>query len=122
MITITNAFSGCPEKINDIKSITQVYVFVEEFYDGGLANFNGGSWQLDRDQNGKSWWNVVAMWHCDRGTLSFLDGHAETLKWKDIRTIKLAKESRDSGDFNQPDNPDLEYMTRRYAVPLPRKK
>ena len=110
----------CPKKSNDIKNVAQVYVFVEEFYDGKAGNFNTGSWQLDMKKNGESWWNVVAMWHRDRGTLSFLDGHAETLKWTDIRTIKFA-EFRDPSDYTQADNPDLEYMTRRYAVPLPRK-
>ncbi len=110
----------CPKKMDQVKKSATVYVFVDEFYDGKYTNCNGGSWQLDGQNNGNSWWNVIAMWHRDRGTLSYLDGHAETLKWQDQRTINFADEYRETGEYTQENNPDLEMMIRGYAVPLPR--
>ncbi len=102
-----------------IKSPGMTYVFVEEYYDGWGGNYNAGSWQLDQDNNGHSWWNVMAVWHVNSSTLSFADGHASRMKWKDKRTIAFAKD-RWNVDRDQPGNPDLEFMIKGYAVPLPR--
>ena len=109
----------CVTKISQVKQPDKAYVFVEEYYDGWYANFNGGSWQIDVDNNGQSWWNIMAIWHNDSSTLSFADSHVERIKWRDPRTREFA-ESRRDGEATQPDNPDLEFMIDNYAVPLPR--
>jgi len=96
-----------------------VYVFVEEYYDGAGSCCNGGSWQLGSGTSGAGWWNTMAVWHNWRSTLSFIDGHAEKMKWQDERTIMYAQD-RSSVSRDQPGNPDLEFMVRGYAVPLPR--
>jgi prepilin-type N-terminal cleavage/methylation domain-containing protein/prepilin-type processing-associated H-X9-DG protein len=111
----------CPTNVAQLKASGNIYVFVEEYYDGALANYNGGSWQIDRDDNGESWWNIMAIWHNESSTLSFADGHAERLRWNDPRTIEYA-ESRGSIESTQPGNPDLMYMIKNYAVPLPRER
>ena len=61
----------------------------------------------------------MSIWHNESSTLSFADGHAERVRWHDPRTIEYA-EKRDSDLAIQPGNPDLEYMIKNYAVPLPR--
>lgn len=113
------------KKLSDIKkNLPLVYVFVEEYYDGAGSCCNGGSWQLDARNNGHSWWNTMAVWHNWRSTLSFIDGHAEKMRWVDKRTILFAQDRQhpdlQPDPYNQPDNPDLDLMTRGYAVPLPR--
>lgn len=110
----------CPVNLAQLKAGGNTYVFVEEYYDGLYANYNGGSWQIDRDDNGESWWNIMAIWHNESSTLSFADGHAERVRWSDPRTIEYA-ESRGSIASYQPGNPDLKFMIKRYAVPLPRR-
>ncbi len=115
----------CPTKLSDIRrSPANVYVFVEEYYDGAGSNCNGGSWQLGSGSSGAGWWNTMAVWHNWRSTLSFIDGHAEKIHWKDKRTILYAQD-RNHPDLpgdkrSQPGNLDLEYMVRGYGVPLPR--
>jgi len=61
----------------------------------------------------------MAVWHVNSSTLSFADGHASRIKWKDKRTIAFAKD-RWTTPYDQPENPDLEFMIKGYAVPLPR--
>ena len=109
----------CPTNVAQLKAGGNIYVFVEEYYDGLWSNYNGGSWQIDQVNNGESWWNIMAIWHNESSTLSFADGHAERVRWHDPRTIEYA-EKRDTNLAHQPGNPDLEYMIRNYAVPLPR--
>ncbi|MBN1818532.1 MAG: type II secretion system protein [Sedimentisphaerales bacterium] len=113
------------KKVTEItKNLPIVYVFVEEYYDGAGSCCNGGSWQLDARNNGHSWWNTMSVWHNWRSTLSFIDGHAEKMKWEDERTILFAQDRQhpdlQPDPYDQPNNPDLELITRGYAVPLPR--
>ncbi len=113
-----NSLSGFAiKRLSEIKHPGSIYVFVEEYYDGSGANYNAGSWLLDKDNNGQGWWNIMAVWHGNSSTLSFADGHTTRKKWKDNRTLAFA-EKRD--EYNQPDNSDLMYMIKHYAVPLPR--
>jgi prepilin-type N-terminal cleavage/methylation domain-containing protein len=106
-------------RLSQVKSAGTTYVFVEEYYDGMGCNYNGGSWQLDHINynNGHSWWNIMAIWHINSSTLSFLDGHAIRKKWTDKRTKEFALKRE---EYDQPGNPDLEFMIKGYAVPLPR--
>ncbi len=110
--------SGCPLKAGKVKEPASTYVFVEEYYDGRYCNYNGGSWQIDSQNDGHSWWNIMSVWHNGRSTLSYMDGHAEIKRWSDERTLEFA-ENRVL--YDQPDNTDLMYMIHGYAVPLPRR-
>jgi len=111
----------CVINVAQLKAAGNIYVFVEEYYDGLYTNYNGGSWQIDVDDNGESWWNIMAIWHNESSTLSFADGHAERVRWHDPRTVEYA-EARDYSDAWQPGNPDLKFMITNYAVPLPREE
>jgi prepilin-type N-terminal cleavage/methylation domain-containing protein/prepilin-type processing-associated H-X9-DG protein len=113
------------KRLSQIKHQATTYVFVEGYYDGiapggGEGNpYNGGSWLLDQDHNGQSWWNVVSIWHVNSYNLSFADGHSSKWKCKDKRTIEHSK-NRKATPRTQPGNPDLEFLIKNYAVRLPR--
>lgn len=118
-----NNGEGRITKLSQIKRQATTYVFVEENYDGGAANFNGGSWRIGSTRDGasdKSWWNAVAAWHNDGSTLSYADGHSEKFKWKDKDTILFATDRSLVDSWYQPDNPDLLMMIDGYAATLPR--
>jgi prepilin-type processing-associated H-X9-DG protein len=115
------------KRLSQIKHPATIYVFVEGYYDGiapggGEGNpYNAGSWLLDQDNNGQSWWNVVSIWHVNSHNLSFADGHSSKWKCRDERTIEHSK-NRKTTPRTQPGNPDLAFLIKNYAVPLPRRR
>jgi prepilin-type processing-associated H-X9-DG protein len=93
-----------------VKSPGAKYVFVEEA-DG--RGDNAGSWVLY--PKSRTWVDPFAIWHNERSTLGFADGHSEKHTWIDQSTIDMSQKqtfyqtlySNDSGD-------DLDYMIRAY--------
>ncbi|MBN1817577.1 MAG: prepilin-type N-terminal cleavage/methylation domain-containing protein [Sedimentisphaerales bacterium] len=93
-----------------LKSPGSKYVFVEEA-DG--RGDNAGSWVIHPKSRG--WVDPFAIWHNERSTLGFGDGHAEKHDWVDQSTIDMSEDqtfykalyANDSGD-------DLDYMIRAY--------
>jgi prepilin-type N-terminal cleavage/methylation domain-containing protein/prepilin-type processing-associated H-X9-DG protein len=57
------------------------------FLDEGRLSTN--SWTIYYDE--ERWWDKVTARHGDGTNWSFADGHSEYWKWKDPRTIKIAK-------------------------------
>jgi prepilin-type N-terminal cleavage/methylation domain-containing protein/prepilin-type processing-associated H-X9-DG protein len=66
-----------------IKSPNRRVVFLDE---GRLST---NSWTIYYDE--ERWWDKVTARHGDGTNWSFADGHSEYWKWKDPRTIKIAK-------------------------------
>ena len=96
-----------------IKLLTQLprpgerFVFVDE------GKISPDSWTVHYLE--ESWWDQPTMRHGDGTNFSFADGHSEYWKWKDGRTVKLARlESDNAGsvDPHQPGNPDLHNVQR----------
>ncbi len=60
----------------------------------------------------KSWVNVPAAYHSNAGTLSFADGHVETHKWKDARTLtaRLGEAS--------PNNLDIDWLQSKSSAKI----
>lgn len=121
-ITISGRLFFPVRKYTDFQSPGDKYVFVEENYthmggdDTSLppnAGYNGGVWSFWSGSNYTSWWDPLAPWHNDRTNLGYADGHAEKLVWKDEDTVKFAYD-RKSVPYDQPGNPDQEYMSRAY--------
>ena len=116
--TIQLGLNGGPPKalkrVSSIKQPEEMYVFVEEYYDGGVFNAAWG-FNLDPINWPGGWWSTVAVWHNDSSTLGFADGHAERKVWQDERTIDLAY-CRSTEGWYQPDNLDLQYLMQRYAI------
>ena len=97
-------------KVSSIRNPGTKYVFVEEADGRGV---NMGSWVL-RPRT-REWVDPFAIWHNERSTLGFADGHAEKHQWVDESTI-IFSESQDPYyplGANEPRN-DLDYMIRAY--------
>ena len=81
------------------------------FLDEGMLSPN--SWTIWYDQ--ERWWDQITARHGDGTNFSFADGHSEYWKWKDTRTIEIAKMDYDywqgtgrNGNLStNPGNPDL---------------
>jgi len=113
---LNSAHPKSVKRLSALERPEETYVFVEEPGDGGCFNVNSG-FILDGDTHRGGWWSVVSNWHNGSGTLSFGDGHAERRVWQDERTYRL-KHLEGWWDFDayQPDNLDLQYMARNYAI------
>ena len=106
-------------KVTTIERPSEKYVFLEEMDSRGG---NMGAWVLKPAALGDppegAWYDPMAIWHNDAGTLGFCDGHAELRRWVDQSTYDMCERQTigtqnivydfDSGD-------DLELMQRGYA-------
>jgi len=88
-------------------------VFLDE------GRLSPASWTVWYDQ--ERWWDQITVRHGDGTNFSFADGRSEYWKWKDPRTIKIAKMDYDywqnTGRNNvslssSPGNPDLHKVQR----------
>lgn len=97
---------------SDLKRPATKYVFVEEMDNRGT---NVGSWQMN--PRSRTWVDPMAMWHNQRTTMGFADGHAEIRQWRDKSLIEwLEKALYNMPGFSFSMTPpadeyeDLEYM------------
>ena len=110
-----SGWTGPPfKKITSINAPTVSAVFVEEADPRGFQN---GTWVIDRS----GWVDPFAIFHGAVSTFSFADGHAESHKWVDAKTIQAAKDSSNGiGSFFWPGggegsrNPDFQWMWDKY--------
>ena len=89
-------------KILDIKMPGSKYVFVEEAAKN--ASFNIGSWWFGYEWStgrieDSAFIDPVALWHSNKNTFAFADGHAEIHKWKEPATIRALQEYLDGQPF-----------------------
>jgi prepilin-type N-terminal cleavage/methylation domain-containing protein len=99
-------------KYTEIRNPAEKYVFVEE---ADKRSWNMGSWIVYTDRD--SWCDPLTVWHNKRSTIGWADGRAEMHRWLDERTIELSgEEVWWTVDRSQPDNPDLKFMQRGYAL------
>ncbi len=70
------------QKYSEIMDPAAKYVFVEEADPRGQ---NMGSWEMGFDP--LRWIDPLALWHGERTTLGFADGHSESHKWHDKNLI-----------------------------------
>ena len=95
-----------------IKRPNERMVFLDE------GRLSPNSWTIWYDQ--ESWWDQITARHGDGTNVSFADGRGEYWKWKDPRTLKIAKMDYDywqgTGRFgnlaSSPGNPDLHRVQR----------
>jgi prepilin-type N-terminal cleavage/methylation domain-containing protein/prepilin-type processing-associated H-X9-DG protein len=103
-------------KYSDLKRPATRYVFLEDIDPRG---YNVGSWVMNF--NPPRWVDPLAMWHKERGTLGFADGHAEMHRWNDRSFIVWCQRAmfeprRFSFNMTPPadERQDIEYMARGY--------
>ena len=63
-------------------------------------------------------WDLPGFYHNNAGGFSYADGHAETKKWQDARTMPPIKPGIGYPDlFNSPNNPDVAWLQDRATRP-----
>jgi prepilin-type N-terminal cleavage/methylation domain-containing protein/prepilin-type processing-associated H-X9-DG protein len=77
------------------------FAFLEEADPRGL---NMNSWVMWL--NHPEWIDPLTVWHDDKGTIGFADGHAAIHTWVDRRTIRMSENQQ----FNQPANGNADYQ------------
>ena len=99
-------------RLSDLAAPAKQYVFVEEMDTRGMLI---GSWQMNPGT--KTLVDPLAMWHPERTTLGFADGHAETHPWQNRSLIEWCHRAMyESGQFAFSMTPpadeqeDIEYM------------
>jgi prepilin-type processing-associated H-X9-DG protein len=113
--------SGLTKKVVCVNKYTQInnpgsrFTFVEEDYVIHNQWRMAGSFITMASNNYWSWWDWPALYHGDRSSLGFADGHAQFRQWIDQRTIYLIL-SGDTSRMVQPDNPDLVYVNNGYVA------
>ncbi len=112
--TLSNGWSGwqiyAHVSIDNIRGPGNKYVFVEEADGRGV---NMGSWVIN--PRTREWVDPFAIWHNERSTLGYADGHAEKHQWVNESTIRWS-ETQDPYNPLGPNDPrnDLDYMIRAY--------
>jgi prepilin-type N-terminal cleavage/methylation domain-containing protein/prepilin-type processing-associated H-X9-DG protein len=66
-----------------IRNASTQIVFLDE------GRLSPSSWTIYYDQ--ERWWDQVTARHGDGTNFAFADGHSEYWKWKDVRTLEIAK-------------------------------
>jgi prepilin-type N-terminal cleavage/methylation domain-containing protein/prepilin-type processing-associated H-X9-DG protein len=89
----------------------KTFVFVDEHEDSIL----GATFDVDMGFAGPdTWWlQLPASRHSGSGVFSFADGHAETKKWRDPRTVVPMKHVWRSEGESSPNNPDVLWLRER---------
>ena len=74
-------------KYSDIRNPTTKYIFVEDIDPRG---YNVGSWVMAFPP---SWVDPLAMWHNEKSTMGFADGHSDMHRWHDKSFINWGHEA-----------------------------
>lgn len=103
-------------KFAQIKNPGDKIIFVEENDGRGL---NAGAWDQDMRLVNQSvsawqWVDLPAIWHFDRSSFAFADGHAEKYKWVDAALIRDAGEGRHYLDVDDLRPDDFAFILRSF--------
>ncbi len=110
------AIQGAEKQIktlrNQIRNPSEQIVFLDE------GRLSPASWTIWYDQ--ERWWDQITARHGDGTNFGFADGHSEYWKWKDPRTLEVAKADyaqwqnvgRLGGESAQMGNEDLQRVQR----------
>jgi prepilin-type N-terminal cleavage/methylation domain-containing protein/prepilin-type processing-associated H-X9-DG protein len=94
-------------------SPASLLVFVEVNPDSICRPFFG----IYEDANTQRIYHYPAAYHQNSGVNSFADGHVESHKWRDPRTIKPTATDLHSHDFSVPGDQDVQWMKERASAP-----
>lgn len=85
------------------------FAFVEESDPRG---FNINSWVMWL--SAAAWIDPLTVWHLNKGTIGFVDGHAIVRTWVDPRTIEMSR--KQDIDSDATNNEDWKWLRQRWAV------
>jgi prepilin-type N-terminal cleavage/methylation domain-containing protein/prepilin-type processing-associated H-X9-DG protein len=99
-------------RMMQIKRASERIVFLDE------GRLSSNSWTIWYDQ--ERWWDQITARHGDGTNFGFADGHSEYWKWKDPRTVEVAKmdynywqgTGRNGAQSYSPGNKDLHRVQR----------
>jgi prepilin-type N-terminal cleavage/methylation domain-containing protein/prepilin-type processing-associated H-X9-DG protein len=89
------------QKMSDIKTAGNYYVFVEEEHNGSRYSENEGGWHLPFNNNRNvkipggfdpttyTMYDPLASYHNEASTFGFADGHADSHKWIEPATLEF---------------------------------
>ena len=101
-------------KMSDIVNPGNKIIFLENSDPRGWIM---GSWLMNYTT--PAWNDPIAIWHKDRGSLGFADGHAEMHNWLDPSTITNAMRAGSGVTYAQPQagerGDDIRYMQQAYV-------
>ncbi len=105
----------------EIRSPSQFFVFVEEEHIGARYGANEGGWHfLLRDG---TIYDPLARYHINGSTFAFADGHAESRRWQDQRTLNWIQKVSNSNESvssiplpvaDAKNNPDVRWIAERF--------
>lgn len=98
------------KKLTEIRSPGKTYIFVEEADDRG---WNIGSWVMNLNRTDQ-WVDPFAIWHNNKSTLGFSDGHAEKHKWVDKSTIEMSEKGNNYQNLYPNEGEDYRFMMRGF--------
>jgi len=99
-------------KLSEIKSAGSKYILIEE---NDNRNWNWNGWVMDLYI--PAFVDPFAVFHNERSTMGFADGHAEKIMWKDPDTMQYSREileGRTTFSFSDPGNVDLQWLAQNY--------
>lgn len=98
-------------KMTELLHPADRYVFVEEADNRG---WNIGSWIID--VNGSRWIDAVAIWHNDKSTIGWADGHANTHRWLQTQTMQRSEIDAGNkfGAAGTQNDKDFQFMLMHY--------
>jgi prepilin-type N-terminal cleavage/methylation domain-containing protein/prepilin-type processing-associated H-X9-DG protein len=97
------------ERVAQIQNPADSFAFIEESDPRG---WNWGSWVMYLEH--EAWIDILTVWHNNKSTIGFADGHAIVHGWVDQRTIHMAYEQIFWDDAK--DNKDYQYLKARWFV------
>jgi len=91
---------------SEIRNPGTKYIFVEEADDRG---WNRGSWVMNLNRTDQ-WVDPFSIWHNEKSTLGFADGHAEKHNWVDNSTIEMSEAQKNFFPIPANEGEDYRYM------------
>ena len=93
---------------------SQHFVFIDEHEDSISDGFF--FFAVNRE-NGDWWLDLPGGRHNQGANISFADGHVETKKWQDSRTLKPVERQTYFPEGPSPNNVDFQWLWERASVP-----
>lgn len=93
--------------------VSQHFVFIDEHED----SINDGFFFFAANRENGDWWlDLPSGRHGKSANLTFADGHVETKKWQDSRTLKPIERKTYFATNSTPNSPDFQWLWERASV------